>query len=513
MSRRQASSHFSAQRNGLLYFIAGVLSLLLSVWIQVRGVIVNPDAVCYLSSAETMASQGFSAGMHLCGQAKWPLYSFLIYIAAKTTGLSYISAAYILNAIFDACSILVFIRIIQVLGANRRIMWLAAGVILFAHQFNGAREYIIRDHGFWTFYLLSILFLLQYFQWPRWKTALCWSASMLIAALFRIEGACFLFVLPFLTGILPGYTFRQRCQFYFQLNLLTGLAGFGVAAWLLFHPSSSMTHLGRLSEIGQQLTHGLILMGERYQASKMALAQHILMFDSVRQAGSVLVLLLAVWYLVSVAANVSWPYAFLTVFAWCKRIVPSALQAKWILGSYVVINLIVTLGFLLEKMFLSKRYLLALSLTLMLYVPFALDYLIKNRRKGFSQGFLFLLTIGIVFSSITGMINFGYSKTYVSDAGNWLAKNVPAEASLYVNDYQLMYYSRHFGQDLFQKAQKYAEPSMMENNQWKKFDYLALRLKHKDEQWAKTLLTIPLTPVKTFSNRQGERVVIYAVRK
>ena len=75
-------------------------------------------------------------------------------------------------------------------------MWFALGVILLSHQFNSVRQYIVRDHGFWAFYLVSLYFLLKYVEDVSWKNALAWSASLLMATLFRIEGAIFLLTLP-----------------------------------------------------------------------------------------------------------------------------------------------------------------------------------------------------------------------------------------------------------------------------------------------------------------------------
>ena len=76
-------------------------------------------------------------------------------------------------------------------------MWLAAGVILLSHELNSVREYIIRDHGFWTFYLSSLFFLLRFFKKPIKSYALGFSLSLAIATLFRVEGSLFLLFLPF----------------------------------------------------------------------------------------------------------------------------------------------------------------------------------------------------------------------------------------------------------------------------------------------------------------------------
>jgi len=80
------------------------------------------------------------------------------------------------------------------------------------------------------------------------------------------------------------------------------------------------------------------------------------------------------------------------------------------------------------------------------------------------------------------------------------------------HDYQLMYYSRHFGFDIFTKAKSYTHISAIAHDQWKQYDYLALRLNKREEgETAAILREINLSPVRVFSNKRGDRVAIYRV--
>ena len=186
-------------RENFVYLFAICASILLSLWISSHQVIINPDAICYISSAEIIGKSGLQAAMQLCGQAKWPIYSILIYGLAHVSHFSYPIAAYTLNGFFSLISIVLFILVVKELGGSQRVLWLAALTILLSYGFNDVREYIIRDHGFWAFYLLSLFLLLNYFRRPNWVTALFWNMSIILATLFRLEGAIFLFLLPFLS--------------------------------------------------------------------------------------------------------------------------------------------------------------------------------------------------------------------------------------------------------------------------------------------------------------------------
>src|SRR6185312_11171405 len=190
-----------------IYGFAVLFSILLSGWAAIKTSVINPDAICYLYSAAAM-SKGLVVATHLCAQAKWPFYSMLIFGLSRITDFSYLVAAYLLDGFFSLISVVTFIAIVSQLTLRTRVVALSAVVILLAHEFNSLRVEIVRDHGFWAFYLLSLFFLLQYFNAAnitrrqktrnQWCYALLWSVSLVIAALFRIEGVVFLLLLPLL---------------------------------------------------------------------------------------------------------------------------------------------------------------------------------------------------------------------------------------------------------------------------------------------------------------------------
>lgn len=502
-----------AARERLLYVFAAFASLLLSGWIAYRETVINPDAICYLVSAQAVGELGVSGAMHLCGQAIWPFYSVVIYAFVQLTHLSYPVAAYCLDGFFTLVSVLAFILIVKALGGSRRVLWLAAGVILLSHQFNSVREYIIRDHGFWAFYLCSLLFLLHYFARPRLITALAWSASLFIATLFRIEGAIFLLVLPLLSWCVVHHSWRQRARSFITLYLPVILAVLAIGLWLLLHPQQTLDKLGRIGEVIQQLQHGLLQMMLRFQQAKSALGQYVLGKEAAGQEGLIFMLALIAWYGIEVTGNLSWIYAALVLYAWQRKTSPFTGSALLVLGAYLVVNVGVTFGFLMEHLFLSKRYLIALSLVLMLWVPFALDDLLQRYASMRHRLFLYAAVLFIFISSLGGVVDFGYSKSYLHQAGDWIASNVPAEAKLYANDYQLMYYSQHFGRDIFAKQRLYTQPGVIAHGQWKHYDYLALRSdKRHMDSLAPVLTEISqLKPVQMFSNKRGDQVVIFKV--
>lgn len=496
-------------RNALPYFFATIASLGLSFWIAAHQAIINPDAICYLESAKALHQYGLAYAMQLCSQANWPFYSMIIASFVQLTGFTYSIAAYVIDGLFSMLSVSLFLLIVRELGGTRRTVWLAALVILLAGKFNGVRHEIVRDHGFWAFYLSSVFFLLGYFKNYSLKHAFLWGSSLLIASLFRVEGSLFLILLPFLAWIDFTIPIRQRLTSFLNLYFPFIMIILALAIWLLMHPHQSLAKIGRIHEIPDQLQHGLGTMIELFQKAKMAISRSVLVSFSQSQAGLVLMITIVIWYLLSIIINLSWIYSCLMFYAMrCKTILFSSVSLS-VLWGYIAVNVLITFAFLLEHFFLSKRYLIALSLILMLWVPFALDELWRKWRINRGNLVFPASIIFIILFSLGGIFNFGHSKAYIREAGEWLALHVPAEAALYMNDPQLIYYSKHFEKDLFQKFSEYPPLDMGKKSKRIKYDYIALRMKRGVNSEEHFFRSSRLTPIRQFSNKQGDRVSIY----
>lgn len=501
-------------RTSTLFLFAFITSLLLSAWIGYRETVINSDAICYLLSAKMVGTDGIRNAMQLCNQARWPFYSALIYGFVQVTHLPYAGAAYLINSLFTLISVGAFILIVKELGGSQRTLWLAAITILLSHQFNSVREYIIRDHGFWAFYLASMLFLLKYARRPRSKFALGFSVSLLLASLFRIEGAVFLLLMPFVCWFQKRYNLRQRVRNFMLLYMPVLMIGGAIVLWLALHPQQSIEKLGRVGELIDQFRHGMGIIADRYHAAKTELKHSVLGVEAADQAGMVILSAWLVWYVLSVVGNLSWIYALLVLYAMGSRTVILRSTAPIILYWYAGVNVLVTAGFLAEHFFLSKRYLIALSLVFMLWVPFALNDIIRKWPSPRHRAILAVAAGLIVISSLGGVFNFGYSKTYVRDAGHWMAQNIPANASIYSNDIQLMYYSDHYGYQIFNQRQAFADLQSLQQGKWKQFDYVALRLDDKDKvETASFVNMLPSPPMSSFKNRRGDRVAIYKISR
>lgn len=494
--------------------IAGSLLLSLAMFFYASNAI-NLDGICYLTAAEAIRHTGLGYAMSLCGQAKWPFYSWLIAHFSHVSHLSYLHAAYVLNGFFSLGSVIFFVLIVKELEGNLRTQLLAVLVILASHHFNELRDYIIRDHGFWAAYLGSIFFLLRYLRNDQWLDAFLFGTSLVVSTLFRLEGSIFLILLPFLMWVYPGIpNFWLRAKHYIYLNIPFFIILCGLIIVAILHPKEINIYYSRLFEVFAQFQHGIQVVLTRYSAVESILSHQILHFSSTKEAGLVLSLLLVNWFIVQVFNNLTWIYSILILYGIKKKALTFSRAGKWVVMSYLLINAGITFIFLAENYFLSKRYLLALSLTLMLCVPFALELLLKKLTQFYYQCALVIVVFLILVTSFSSITRTAHSKAYLYQAGNWLKSNVSQNANLYTNDYGLMYYSQHFGEKIFQLAGRYKNIKSISQGNWQQFDYVAIRTLKKTENKINCLLQeIPFLPIQTYQNRRGDKVIIYQIKR
>lgn len=491
-----------------IYFVAGFFSILIS-FIEVFRTIINPDGICYLQSAETM-HLGILSAMHLCDQANWPLYSFLIYLLSSIAHLSFLNSAYFINGFFTLISVMAFLAIVQQLNGTTRALWFAVFVILFSHELNYVKQQIVRDHGFWAFYLISIFFLLNYFRTRQGIYAIGWSLSLVIATLFRIEGCIFLLLIPFVSLFIKKITTNDarerqisRMKSFIQLNILSWMGmAFGFS-FLFFH-RSDLLELGRLYDFQYQFIHGFNKVVQQFHVNVTLLKEGMLNQYAGHNAKIIFVLVLLNLYFTQIIGNLTILYTLLIGYAWYQASLRLEKSEKFILVSYIVINVLITSFFLAENLFLASRYLVALTLTLMIWVPFALESLSNQWKKSplIIGGLLWVMFIW------SGLIH-GDSKRYIRDAGSWVKNNAETSAKIYSNNYLVMYYSKRFGNDIFSKSKEYRQENVMHPETWKKYDYVVLEFNKNKEQLAIKELG---EPIKTFINKEGDEVIIYQIK-
>lgn len=181
--------------NLILYIVAA--SILLAAWMQhIQHGWINSDSVLYFEQAR-LYTLGDWAG--IMGVYEWPLYGILIGLVHQLTSLNIHQSAQLLNMLFFGTATASFLYLIKLTGGSSRTILMGA-LLLFSSQYivGDVLEMLLRDEGFWAFYLSALVFFIRFAQHQKVWDALLWQACIILATLFRIEGFFYLSLLPLL---------------------------------------------------------------------------------------------------------------------------------------------------------------------------------------------------------------------------------------------------------------------------------------------------------------------------
>ena len=259
-----------------LYLWAGLLSLVLTLVMLSYNEPFNPDGLIYLKTAELFAAHGFKAAFN---NYNWMFYPTLIVLTSKITTLSFLHATYLLNAILDAATVLLFIALLKELGGSRKIQIIGALVILFFPYLNFMRQDIMRGHGYYPFAFLSILLLMRFYKNYKWRDSIGWGIAIMLATLFRIEGAVLACFLPLVLIFKPQLKFTHKVKYILQAYTIQIKM---LVLILCYAAYSGSSNLGRLSEFTGQLTHGTQNTWQALQNASHVIATQILGFHLFR---------------------------------------------------------------------------------------------------------------------------------------------------------------------------------------------------------------------------------------
>jgi hypothetical protein len=487
-----------------VYGIAALCSIAISLWIYLCRDVLNPDAICYLESAAVYQLAGLKAAFNLCSQARWPFYSVLIAWTHQFTHLSFENSAYLLDSFFSLVIVLTFVRLVAQMQAHKAMVALAAVTILVFNSFNGLRDYIIRDHGFWALWMLSVLCYFHFLKTRSWRAALVWSCCSIGAILFRVEGLVFYLLAPLFIWFYPALALKQRVQAFFRLTL--PLLVFAVG-WMLAQPGHiMMAPVGRLH---YQVEHFFDLIISTLHRGMAGLRDSVFYPDRGEDFLWKYVQATLVWYVMGIISALGITYAFLIAYVWYKRLAKMDSALFFTLITYLVISVLITGVYYFEGLYLSKRYIMMLLLLLSLFVPLAMHDIFYVQKK---QWLTWVIGILLVGTFIGGIVNFGFSKKYLFYAGSWLKNEVPAGEKIYSNDLLVVYYAQHYGHDFFQVWDQFMQTPILERNNWKKYQYVAMRVNHADADMSqKIAASVRQKPIKTFANRRGDQVMIFKV--
>lgn len=487
---RLTQSNFTLLRVG-----SATICALLIVCALLRGEPINPDALLYLQAGQAYLSSGFKASMAVY---QWPFVPITIALTHQITHLSLEHSAYLLNIIYAMLVVYSFITLAKIVSSNRLFPVAAAIIITIYPTLNRIALLITRDLGYWTFTLFALITLLFYARQPSWKKAFTFSVLQLFAALYRIEGFFFLVALPFGLLFMPHLPHRflnfLRCQLLFILLVIGGFI------WLKAHGCNDLFTEFFLA-LSNSITHFFSQWASEWSTKITAIIHHVL---SPVAKDSGFPMLLGGTFMIFIAAAIKAMtvlYSLLSIYGMKCHAQKKILDFSPILITFLIVNILITMWFVIKCQFLVPRYVVPLCFLLLLFAAQGLLQIFQSSHKIIKIIVAFILMITL----ITDVIHTGPSKRYVISAGEWL-KQLPTSTSLFSNSSQVIYYA---GRPFDYKNTVYTDAKLNElvkKHRLHQYHYIAVNISHRD--------VLPITlrtlkPAAVFNNPRGDKILIF----
>ena len=422
-----------------------LISILIASQVQyIQHGWINPDSVLYLEAAKLFAIGQWKQGFDIF---QWPFYSLWIAATHKLTGLGVHPSAQLLNVLFFAIATISFINIIVLAGGNK-ITMVAGAAILFSSSYvvGDVLEMLMRDEGFWAFYLTSLVFFIQFYKHQRYQDALLWQVSAVFAMLFRIEAIAYLIFLPLVLLWNTHYTWSQRFGQLAKANLLNLVVVIGIFTAIACVEQLSIDSFGRLREIvsanlWNEFTHNLVtranIMSEEvlgHYLDEFAIQGLLLTF--------VFVMIVKAF---SAAGAINVVLGFLAFRD--KQYIAIDRDVTKILVTVGLISLI-NMGLIITKVFvLSTRYAVGLGFIIMLFASFSFAYLLRpntsttDKNASLKKWLTYLIVLLMLISLIKNVLPKREGYNYLQEAASWVVKNNPTKKPVFFDDLRVQFYT------------------------------------------------------------------------
>lgn len=419
-----------------------ILAMLVAAQMQyIQHGWINPDSVLYFESARLFSAGQWKEALQVWN---WPLYPLSIAAVHKVTSMEIHSSAQVLNVLFFGLSTYSFIHIIRLAGGTQ--LTVAAGaLILLSSQYivGDVLEMLMRDEGFWAFYLTGIVFFIRFYQRLRFQDALLWQLCAIIATLFRIEAITYLVLLPTLFLFSFNANFKTRVRYFLTAHSLNIFLTVALITAVAIHGELSMKNFGRLQEV--------FTLNIYHELTRKLLSHAAIMSNDVLgkylEEFAVQGLLLTFTYVMIVKAisTTGLVNFVMAMFAIKNRAALLESKAFLVLMAVGIIS-VVNMALIITKVFvLSSRYVVGLAFVLMIFAAFQFAKVLvhNNQVNGKKHKWLTIaLVIFMLLSLIKNILPKAEGYNYQQDAIAWVGKHHTKNESIFIDDSRLRYYAR-----------------------------------------------------------------------
>lgn len=420
----------------LFWLIVGASIVLAAQMQAIQHNWINPDSVLYLEAAKLIVIGDFQGAYQVFN---WPLYAFCIGVVSKLTGFGVHLSAQLLNMLFFGIATASFLRIIQLAGGSNLTIFSGA-LLLFGNLYivGDVLEMLMRDEGFWAFYLASLVFFIRYTQQYKQTDAVLWQLCIIVATLFRIEGILFLFLLPLTCLFTRKLSVKEKIQQLFNTYSISLITGFIIVIAITTLSQLDAGHLGRLNEIfTSNLYHELT---RKFVAQADIMSTQVL--GGYLEEFAIPGLLLTFVYVLgsktlTAAGLIGTGLALLEIRSTSTQI-PSAVRRVLLTAAAIAL---IAMALIIIKVFvLSSRYAIAFAWILMLFASFYLSSMMtKSDRK--SRVLLTAICLILSLCLIKNILPKRDGYNYSQEAVTWIKTLNKSKEPVFYNETRMRYYA------------------------------------------------------------------------
>lgn len=494
---------------------AALVSFVLVYWVIFLRQSINLDGIFYIRIADLLHQGKWEEVYKIY---PWVVYPGLIALVSKVFGLGLENSAHLLTASFSAVLTYVFVTLVRDLGGDKKTLVAAAFVIVLYPELNESRYQLCRDHGYWAFYLLSLLFFIRYSFKPRWQYAFAWSICMLIAILFRIEGLVFLLFLPCVLFFRNGWPFVRRMQYVVRAHLFNIILLTISLVFLAIGPDFLLARktpiIGFFTRLGFSWDE---IAGKIAQKTDIV-GSSVLHAYSEEYAIIVVMIIPVIILLATLFKSITPLYSFFLLWAPFSEYNFIKKEGLLILAWAISLNAIILLAFILSLGFLQARYTYPLVFSLLIILSFFLiklyDRFLEIRFISFKKSIpYYLVFLFLILNSLEGIASMpGMSKQYIKESGLWLKdKMIPGE-NLCTNNVKITYYSGYMNDlaNISKWTRETVSEEWLEKISLEQCDYYAVWVKHNSSVDSEKISAIlGSNPIKEFKNKKDDVVFIF----
>lgn len=495
--------------NKIIWLLTAIAGLIAWRIMYIQHGWINDDSTLYFEIAKRFSVGKWREGWELF---QWPFYPLLIAIIHKTTSINLHLSAQILAVLFYCFTAFSLSKLIQLAGGDKLVI-LCGNLLLFSSTYITGDVFamLLRDQGFWAFFLTSIVFFIRYIRDYRIQDAVFWQVCIIIATLFRVEGATYAFFLPFILLTQP-LSWGVNIKHVIKANLIH-LALLTIIIVAIFAVNTiNASHLGRLNEITSLFSNNnsTSFNSAFIEKSDVYASEVLGSFLGDYAPFGLLITLLSI---VAIKCfKVAGSLSSLLILAGRKRLftLPAPDAQKVLLATATIA--ILNANFIIFRSFvLSSRYVIAFGFLVIIFVAFYLASVIRawqNKQTNTKlQSFLLIISVALISAGlIKNLANKREDYNYEQHAIAWAKQNTNTTDLIYYDNARLRYYAnapwsgRNGDTDV---------PLLLEHlkNNAQPYRCLVLRTEADENEKLRQIQLIPdYHQVKKFSNKSGNQV-------